>query len=1198
MVVTYGASDFPTLPSAAPLPFVPLPPPRLSPLAWALVGIVAVGLGLLAWLMARWRRVALNARDAAPAPACLNPLPAEWSGPRVRLRLTEREQSPAVCGLFRPVILLPRSLAERLSPAQLRAVLLHELVHLRRGDVWVNCAQALLQVLYWWHPLLWLANARIRRVREEAVDDAVMLALRDDAESYAPTLLAVAKLALPRPLATLGLVGILESRGSLRQRIERLIDFRPPRKAGLTLGSALAVLGFAALAVPMGEAPAPSEAAQSATSPSTPINAEPDIVSDYYPEQGELKAWGLTNKSASDVVSLYGLIPPVHFTRTFKIDPDILIEKLRLAKGAIETNDAPISTRAVLAFFARAGVDLDPTRAPGKGWLYHSGQTPSRGMLVVRGSAEDLEAIERQIAALKEPAGQPPAPAEGPQESGKGAATNTPAPPVFTNDSLLAQKINATKLVRDGKLLYEMGDLNWAEAELKLALNADPHNEAALYYLNLVSEAKFSRAPNSNQTPVEVAVNQAVYREANRITLRQRLTDARAAQDDHSLASAAKLYDEVWELVLKLGASVDAERDQTITGLTAVRMELARAAQARGNYQEARTQVDDVLRVDPTSAAAIEFKSKNEKLLADQRSDDIRSVERAWATPTSREVSPVPNPNTRTNRVFTGQGRQSIISKLDRIRLESVSFDGLPLSQVLRTLSEETTKRDPEKRGINFVVAQNATSDDNGTASFVPALGTNRQPDPAPAPALPEVADTKIKLSVPLTDLRLADVLDVIVKVADRPIKYSIEDYAVVFSARGLETTPLYMRTFKVDPNTLLESLHVAKGPGATDGSAAIVSAVRDYLAKLGVDLDPVRYPGKAIFFNDRQGLLVVRTTLQDLDIIEVALQLLSSPPPQININAKFIEIPHKDDNALGFDWYLGNVLMTGGSTNGRIGVAAPTNSPSASPKPGVFFPGGPPAGSNELSSAIRRDPFSVGSLSPGLTGILTEPQCEAVLKALQRREGVRIVAEPQATVLSGRQLQCKTTDIQTVVKGIDARALTPPGITSTNDTEGAGFATERMEFGPILDVIPRVLPDGYTINLSLAASLLEFLGYEDYPTNRVTVYVNGKPKQVSPPRPIVHTAKISSQVDIRDGQTLVLSGLVSEQLVTMKDDIPVLGDLPLVGRLFRSESKGTQRHKLLVFITPTIIDPAGNRVHSDDEMPSGSKAIPPQPRR
>ena len=205
-------------------------------------------------MLVRWYQVARDARRAAAAPAWLGELLPERQRP-ARIRLTDRPQSPAVCGLFRPVILLPRSLADQLPPAQLRAVLLHELVHLRRGDVWVNCLQALVQILYWWHPLLWLANARIRRVREEAVDDAVMLALNEDAETYAPTLLEVAKLSLRRPLASLGLVGILESRSSLRQRIERLLDFHPPRHAGLTLGSALALLGFAVVAVPMGQAP-------------------------------------------------------------------------------------------------------------------------------------------------------------------------------------------------------------------------------------------------------------------------------------------------------------------------------------------------------------------------------------------------------------------------------------------------------------------------------------------------------------------------------------------------------------------------------------------------------------------------------------------------------------------------------------------------------------------------------------------------------------------------------------------------------------------------------------------------------------------------------------------------------------------------------------------------------------------------------
>src|SRR5208283_3766492 len=101
---------------------------------------------------------------------------------RVQVRLTTNSMSPAVCGLFRPTILIPQSLANHFTDEQLRAVLLHELIHLRRRDVLVNFAQALLQIFYWWHPLFWLANMRIHRVREEAVDDAVMLALREEAE--------------------------------------------------------------------------------------------------------------------------------------------------------------------------------------------------------------------------------------------------------------------------------------------------------------------------------------------------------------------------------------------------------------------------------------------------------------------------------------------------------------------------------------------------------------------------------------------------------------------------------------------------------------------------------------------------------------------------------------------------------------------------------------------------------------------------------------------------------------------------------------------------------------------------------------------------------------------------------------------------------------------------------------------------------
>ena len=78
-----------------------------------------------------------------------------------------------------------------------------------------------------------------------------------------------------------------------------------------------------------------------------------------------------------------------------------------------------------------------------------------------------------------------------------------------------------------------------------------------------------------------------------------------------------------------------------------------------------------------------------------------------------------------------------------------------------------------------------------------------------------------------------------------------------------------------------------------------------------------------------------------------------------------------------------------------------------------------------------------------------------------------------------------------------------------------------------------------------------------------------------------------------------MLGGLISENIAKMKDQIPVLGDLPLLGRFFRNEYSYSEKKNLLIFVTATIIDPAGNRVHSDEDLPFAKAAtttVPPQP--
>ncbi len=175
----------------------------------------------------------------------------------IGLRISPNATSPAVCGLFRPVILLPHGVGSNFGSNQLKVVLMHELAHIKRGDLWVNLAQTLLQIVYFYNPLLWLANWVIRRVREQAVDEAVQVALGEKAQQYPETLLNVARLAFERPALSLRLVGVVESKSALAGRIKRMLTRPIPRTAKLGIIGLVAVIFLAAVLLPMAKAEKP-----------------------------------------------------------------------------------------------------------------------------------------------------------------------------------------------------------------------------------------------------------------------------------------------------------------------------------------------------------------------------------------------------------------------------------------------------------------------------------------------------------------------------------------------------------------------------------------------------------------------------------------------------------------------------------------------------------------------------------------------------------------------------------------------------------------------------------------------------------------------------------------------------------------------------------------------------------------------------
>ena len=269
-------------------------------------------------------------------------------------------------------------------------------------------------------------------------------------------------------------------------------------------------------------------------------------------------------------------------------------------------------------------------------------------------------------------------------------------------------------------------------------------------------------------------------------------------------------------------------------------------------------------------------------------------------------------------------------SKLEEIVLDEVTFDSLSLPQVLQFLDEESRKRDPEKKGLNFLINPNATQATAAT-TIDPNTG---QPIQTPPSEPLDMSSVIVRFNLPLRDVRLKDVLDAVVKVADKPVEYSIEDYGVVFSQRlkpsegsgsvgASGPMPLQVRTFKVDADKLLpgmerafgitsdpekirqtiseqeksladlltrftdkhpmvveqrEAIHALKESlkrklSAQDGKAPETQvALRRLLTQLGINMD---VPGKAVFYNDLTGILMVRATFEDLEIVKAAIETL-----------------------------------------------------------------------------------------------------------------------------------------------------------------------------------------------------------------------------------------------------------------------------------------------------------------------------------
>lgn len=253
-------------------------------------------------------------------------------------------------------------------------------------------------------------------------------------------------------------------------------------------------------------------------------------------------------------------------------------------------------------------------------------------------------------------------------------------------------------------------------------------------------------------------------------------------------------------------------------------------------------------------------------------------------------------------------------------------------------------------------------------------------------------------------------------------------------------------------------------------------------------------------------------------------------------------------------------------------------------------------------------------SVAPGIfstAGIFSDPQFQNVIRGLSQKKGVDLMSAPSVTTKSGTRATMEVTREFIYPTEFDPPRL-PQGGGGLNVGGGGGggqqiatpttpTAFEMRQTGVRLEAEPTVGADGNTIELTLAPEVVEFDGFINYgspilspssqsvlPIQSLLGAATGYVPLTQPERmitaniinqPVFSVRKVTTGVSIWDGQTVALGGLIREDVQDVQDKVPILGDLPFVGRLFKSESEQHYKRNLMIFVTAHLIDPSGQRI-------------------
>ena len=703
-----------------------------------------------------------------------------------------------------------------------------------------------------------------------------------------------------------------------------------------------------------------------------------------------------------------------------------------------------------------------------------------------------------------------------------------------------------------------------------------------------------------------------------------------------------------------------------------------------GRYDLAFKKYEQVLNLDPYNVAARRGEEKinltkthyGEEAYNETRSRQLWHVQKAWEEPVRQFGPSVTSITDAFRKDATGTAR--ITNKLNSIIIPKIEFRDASVREAIEFLRQQAAANDPGtdgRKGVDIVLrftmpgrpAEPVTTPGTTTAlaPIAPATGalpdTSVAPPPAAVPAptvpVPSISPSEARITITLNEIPLGEALRYIASQAG--LKVKVEPYAVSIIPISEQSNDLLTKEYRVPPgfisgtlNANVSSLNApatttgrppANGTGKdtqeTTGGRLLVNreGAKEFLESQGVSFPP----GASANFLPQSSRLIVRNTADNLELVDAIVEQANvSGPKQVEIEAKFVEITQNNLKALGFDWLLGPFnLKSGGqiaANGGTSGTGAAVNQ--------VDYPF-PTNGLNPVTAGNRNgnlaitgnaiDSLLLGTttgqvLSPGIFGIgglLTDPQFQVVIRALNQKKGVDLLSAPRVTTKSGQRAMIEIVrefryptefqppQIPQTVGAVktDSGGLTGDLIPLGNNSSVPVTPTTPTHFetrntGVTLEVEPVVGPDGVTIDLNLVPQVVEFEGFINYGSpilapsssflNTVTGGLINSPQSVLTPnvinQPVFSTRKVTTSVSVWDGQTVVLGGLMREDVQKTEDRTPLLGDIPIVGRLFRTNVDQHIKRNLIIFVTARLVNPGGQPVNSKEEVEESEDVIEP----